>query len=46
MLFMGYVLKICLDACFNNAKNWKGIWEKAGKVNSIKPYTTKEENSC
>jgi hypothetical protein len=30
---------------FNDMWNWKGIREKAGKVNSAKVYITNDENS-
>jgi hypothetical protein len=33
-------LNISLDASFSNMRDWKGIWEKAGEVNSMKAYIT------
>jgi hypothetical protein len=33
------------QASFNNMYDWKGIWEKATKVNNIKTYTVNTEAS-
>jgi hypothetical protein len=38
--------KAGLDASFDNRLNWKGIWKKAGGVNSVKAYITNDGTSC
>jgi hypothetical protein len=34
------VLNVSLDTSFNNMHKWKGIWERAGEVKSMKVYTS------
>jgi hypothetical protein len=36
-------LNVRLDASFDNAEGWKGIREKAERLNSTEDYVTNEE---
>jgi hypothetical protein len=45
VLFVGNGVNVGHDASFDNMKNCKGIWEKAGEDNSTKAYITSDETS-
>jgi hypothetical protein len=39
------VINVGLDVSFDNMQHWKGIRERAEKVNSTKAYITNDETS-
>jgi hypothetical protein len=39
------VLKVGLTVSFGNIQDYKGIWEKAGKINSMEAYVTNVEST-